>query len=86
MSSELVNIICFPWHACIQDVVKVIVPQPTAMPPVVIVDPRLKPKRRIMIVTIVLTAVCLIQGCLPALVCLAPALITAVVVSPTIQI
>ena len=37
-----------------------------------------------MIVTIVLTALCLIQGCVPALVCLAPALIAAVVVSPAI--
>ena len=51
------------------------------MPPVTVVDPRLKPKPTVMIVTIVLTVVCLVQGCWPALVCMAPALIAAVVVS-----
>ena len=59
--------------------------QPTAMPPVTIVDPRLKPKPIVMIVTIVLTVVCLVQGCLPALVCLTPALIAAIVVSHLIM-
>ena len=34
-----------------------------------------------MIVTIVLTAVCLVQQCWPVLVCMVPALIAAVVVS-----
>ena len=56
--------------------------QPTAMPAVTVVDPRLKPKPTVMIVTTVLTVVCLVQGCWPALVCMAPALIAAVVVSP----
>ena len=51
------------------------------VPPVTVVDPRRKPKPTVMIVTIVLTVICLVQGCLPALVCLAPALIAAVVVS-----
>ena len=55
--------------------------QPTAMPAVTVVDPQLKPRPMVMIVTIVLTAVCLVQQCWPALVCLAPALIAAVVVS-----
>ena len=59
----------------------VVATQPTAMPAVTIVDPRLKPKPTVMIVTIVLTVVCLVQGCWPALVCMAPALIAAVVVS-----
>ena len=59
----------------------VVATQPTAMPAVTVVDPRLKPRPTVMIVTIVLTAVCLIQQCWPALVCLAPALIAAVVVS-----
>ena len=59
----------------------VVAAQPTAMPAVTVVDPRLKPRPTVMIVTIVLTAVCLIQQCWPALVCLAPALIAAVVVS-----
>ena len=59
----------------------VVAAQPTAMPAVTVVEPRLKPRPTVMIVTIVLTAVCLIQQCWPALVCLAPALIAAVVVS-----
>ena len=59
----------------------VVAAQPTAMPAVTVVDPRLKPRPTVMIVTIVLTAVCLVQQCWPALVCLAPALIAAVVVS-----
>lgn len=60
----------------------VVATQPTAMPAVTVVDPRLKPKPTVMIVTIVLTVVCLVQGCWPVLVCMAPALIAAVVVSP----
>ena len=63
----------------------VVATQPTAMPAVTVVDPRLKPRPTVMIVTIVLTAVCLIQQCWPALVCLAPALIAAVVVSSSIS-
>ena len=59
----------------------VVATQPTAMPAVTVVDPQLKPRPTVMIVTIVLTAVCLIQQCWPVLVCLAPALIAAVVVS-----
>ena len=64
----------------------VVATQPTAMPAVTVVDPRLKPKPTVMIVTIVLTVVCLVQGCWPALVCMAPALIAAVVVSPFIDL
>ena len=60
--------------------------QPTAMPAVTVVDPRLKPRPTVMIVTIVLTAVCLVQQCWPALVCLAPALIAAVVVSSIVYV
>ena len=59
----------------------VVAAQPTAMPAVTVVNPQLKPRPTVMIVTIVLTAVCLVQQCWPALVCLAPALIAAVVVS-----
>ena len=59
----------------------VVATQPTATPPVTVVEPHLKPKPMVMIVTIVLTAVCLVQGCWPALVCLTPALIAAVVVN-----
>ena len=59
----------------------VVATQPTAMPPVQVVNPHLKPKPTVMIVTIVLTVVCLVQQCWPVLVCLAPALIAAVVVS-----
>jgi hypothetical protein len=55
--------------------------QPTAMPAVTVVDPRLKPRPTVMIVTIVLTVVCLVQQCWPVLVCMVPALIAAVVVS-----
>ena len=64
----------------------VVATQPTAMPAVTVVDPQLKPRPTVMIVTIVLTAVCLIQQCWPALVCLAPALIAAVVVSSSVHI
>ena len=60
--------------------------QPTAMPAVTVVDPQLKPRPTVMIVTIVLTAVCLVQQCWPALVCLAPALIAAVVVSSSVHL
>ena len=67
---------------CIASLQNVVVSmQPTATPPVTVVEPQLKPKPVVMIVTIVLTAVCLVQGCWPALVCLTPALIAAVVVS-----
>ena len=59
----------------------VVATQPTVMPAVTVVDPRLKPKPTVMIVTIVLSVVCLVQGCWPALICMAPALIAAVVVS-----
>ena len=59
----------------------VVATQPTSMPPVSYVEPRLKSKPAVMIVTIVLTAVCLVQQCWPALVCLVPGLIAAVVVS-----
>ena len=59
----------------------VVATQPTVAHPVTVVNPPLKPKPTVMIVTIVLTAVCLVQGCWPALVCLTPALIAAVVVS-----
>ena len=59
----------------------VVAMQPTATPPVRVVDPQLKSKPTVMIVTIVLTAVCLVLGNWPGLVCLTPALIAAVVVS-----
>ena len=64
----------------------VVAMQPTAPPPVTAVDPQLKQKPVVMIVTIVLTAACLVQGNWPALVCLTPALIAAVVVSWMIAI
>lgn len=59
----------------------VVATQPTSMPPVAYVEPRLKSKPTVMIVTIVLTAVCLVQQCWPVLVCMVPGLIAAVVVS-----
>ena len=60
----------------------IIAAQPTtAALPVTVVEPRLKAKPTIMIVTIVLTVVCLVQQCWPVLVCMTPALIAAMVVS-----
>ena len=45
------------------------------------VQQRRKPKAILLIVTSVLTVVCVLQACWPALVCLGPALIAAIVVS-----
>ncbi len=59
----------------------VIATQPTHMPSVTVVEPRLDPSPAILIFSIVLTIVCTVHLCLPVFLCLTPGLVFAIVVS-----
>lgn len=60
----------------------VVATQPTSLPPTVTtIQPPNKADSTVLIVTIVLTVVCTLHGCWPALFCMGPGLLAAVVVS-----
>ena len=61
--------------------VQVVATQPATLPQVAVVEPKPKAKPAMLIFSIVLTIICGMHLCLPAFVCLTPALVFAIVVS-----